>query len=101
MEAMAGALIIIVVFVAAFVVAAALWRGYVLSVLWGWFFVPIFHLPPLGVAQAIGIALVVGMFTMSTQKDGDKESGVSHKLGVIFLAPALALGVGWVIKQWM
>ena len=30
-----------------------------LSVLWGWFLVPVFNLPPPSVAQAIGIALVV------------------------------------------
>ncbi|MBU4347936.1 hypothetical protein KJ671_00275 [Patescibacteria group bacterium] len=38
-------------------------RGYVLSVLWGWFIVPVFHLPELTLAVAIGIAMIMSIIT--------------------------------------
>lgn len=44
-----------------------LWEGFVLSCLWKWFIVPIFHLPALAVIQASGIALIVGLITRTDQ----------------------------------
>lgn len=41
----------------------AIWGGYVLTCLWGWFVVPTFALPPLTLAQAIGVSLIVGYLT--------------------------------------
>lgn len=41
----------------------AMLNGYVLSVVWAWFIVPVFGLPEISVAQGLGIALVVGMMT--------------------------------------
>lgn len=42
---------------------AVVLRGWVLSRLWFWFAVPIFGLTPLGIAQAIGVSLIVWMLT--------------------------------------
>lgn len=41
----------------------AIWEGFVLSCLWGWFIVPVFKLPELALIPASGITLVVGMMT--------------------------------------
>ena len=40
-------------------------RGYILSVMWGWFVVSHFAgVPALGVLEAIGLSCVVGLFNM-------------------------------------
>lgn len=38
------------------------WRGFVLSMLWAWFIAPL-GLPEIGVLWAIGLAVVISMFT--------------------------------------
>ena len=88
----------------------AIWSGYVLTCLWGWFVVPTFALPPLTLAQAIGVSLIVGYLTnkylpkQDNQENGiklddldDIERAVDH---VIF-PPAFALLAGLLVKQWM
>jgi hypothetical protein len=80
---------------------AAIWGGYVLTVLWEWFVVPVFGLPQLGIAQGLGLWLVVGYLThqVSWQKEADELNDVSvETLKMInpFLSPALTLFIGWV-----
>jgi hypothetical protein len=80
--------------------AAALgvmWSGFVLSILWGWFMVPL-GLPALGVAQAIGIALVAGMLTHQMPRG---EAETSALFAFAFLAPLFSLAIGWVVKSAM
>lgn len=84
---------------------AAAWSGFTLSVLWGWFVVPMFGLPALSVAQAYGIALVVraakGVDTR-TEKNPDSFGVVLGK--AFFLAPLISgfsLLFGWVAKSFI
>jgi hypothetical protein len=80
-------------------VSAAILRGWALSILWGWFAVPIFGLPALGVAQAIGIAMTVGLMTHQyiPAKDKDKWMPVV----TMILTPFIALGIGWIVRRWL
>lgn len=76
--------------VVALFLAAVLVRGLVISVLWGWFVVPVFGLPALHVAPALGLAVLLNYL-------------LNHKKGAaslmdIFLGALAALGVGWVIQ---
>lgn len=50
---------------------ASLCGGIVLSITWGWFIVPVFHLPTMTALQGIGVNFVVGIpFTyVAKQKD--------------------------------
>lgn len=91
------ALFVVVMAVVA-IAFAAIWNGFVLSVLWGWFMVPTFSLPHLGVAPAIGVALVIGYLTH--QRKSDKEEW-GDALAYAALSPLIALGIGWIVKQWM
>jgi hypothetical protein len=43
--------------------------GYVFSVLWGWFIVPIFQLPELTLAVAVGIMMMIKCFTYQYHTD--------------------------------
>lgn len=93
--------IIIAFFALAFV--SACWSGYVLSILWGWFMVPVFHLPVLSIPTAIGIALVIGYLTKQSTSDLEKKE--DHKWYSAFVEaftkPAVSLLVGWIVKQFL
>lgn len=85
------------------IVWGAFWGGLTLSVLWGWFVVPVFGLPALGVAQAYGLALVVrAVRGGNLDKSPDDQFGVVMVKAIVTppLACALLLGVGWVAKAW-
>jgi len=81
----------------------ALMRGWALSVLWGWFMVPLFHLPPLAIAQAIGVGLVVTTF--SPPGGGDCQKSKDYKwynpLLYGFIGPLLGVGMGYIVKGWL
>ena len=87
-------------------VIAYILNGFALSVLWGWFVVPVFHLAQLNIAPAIGFALVVGFLTHQAHVDMKKEEmTVIHKsclkVGNNIGAPITALLVGWIVHLFM
>ena len=80
----------------------AAWGGFTLSVLWGWFVVPLFGLPALSIAQAFGLALVVRSANgISSQSEKSKDD-LSTAIMKLFLLPPLLSGLllllGWVAK---
>lgn len=87
--------LLLIIGVVAIVALASIWRGFVLSILWGWFAVPL-GLPPIGIAWAIGVATVVGMLAGSYSEDKEDKDDGWKKVIVLFVAPLIALGVGWV-----
>lgn len=96
----------LIVFVGMFGLLAigAIWNGSALTVLWGWFIVPTFSLPALTLAPAIGVALVVNFLThqaKSEPKGEDKTEQLLKSIVHMALKPAMALAIGWVVKQWM
>lgn len=81
----------------------SIWQGYVLSVLWSWFIVPTFNAVYLDVVPAMGIALMVGLFSNRVSKDADDDR-VDRAIQVSvqgMLSPAIALLFGWLYKQFM
>lgn len=84
------------------IVLGVLWGGYVFSILWGWFMVPIFQLPVLTVAQGIGIVLVMTLYIPSqkSEKKDFKEIFCDSILLSIF-RPLLALGIGWIVRLFL
>lgn len=79
------------------VVISSILRGYVLSVLWGWFVVPTFGLPALSIPIAIGISLILAFTThqISVKKEEDKSFGT--QFSNIILHPLLVLAIGWIV----
>ena len=103
--AVAGVVVGFVAFVVLALTWGAAWSGFTLSVLWGWFMVPLFGLPALTVAQAFGVALVVR--AMHGLSSGDqnkfKGDGLDATLHLIFVPPfmcGVALLFGWAVKAW-
>ena len=89
------------------VAIGAVWRGYVLTILWGWFVVPTFGMSPLALVPAIGLSVVVGYLThqytpkaVKPEDDGKWDETV-RAISHILRQPVFALLVGWVVKQWM
>lgn len=79
---------------------ASVFNGYVLSVLWRWFIVPVFHLPVLSIVQAIGISMVVTMFTYQAPEDV-KGREWTDLIARMFAKPALGLFFGWIVRMWL
>jgi len=85
---------------------SSLWRGYVLTVLWGWFIVPVFHLPALGIVVAIGIAMVVGFLTYQhpPENPADTRSAsekFSAAIAIAIVHPAMFLLIGWAVHLFL
>ena len=84
---------------------SSIFNGYALKVLWGWFIVPIFHLPFLNIPSAIGISLVVGYLTKQADSYVDKDKSAGVRIGEsflrAFLQPAIALFIGWIVQKFM
>ena len=82
----------------------AFWAGLAASVLWGWFVVPIFGLPAIGVAQAYGLALVLRSFRGMIPEDSKTDKSAGEVIVRCFTLPPLMCGlllvVGWCAKAW-
>ena len=75
-----------------------IWFGYVLSILWVWFIIPAFHVQPLTIPLAIGVALTVRYIIMSSSqiqpvKEGDEIKNLITGTIASILLPAFALAV--------
>ena len=70
-------------------IVSVLVRGLCLSILWAWLIAPVFGLPTLGVAPAIGLVVFLNVLL-----DHQREE---HGAADVLFAPAFALGVGWLI----
>ena len=80
----------------------AIWRGIVLKVIWGWFFVPLFGLPSLSTGQAMGVGLVITYLTLSSIKKHEPgwEVWVTAIL-TAFTYGLFVLAFGWFIKSFI
>jgi len=75
------------------------WMGYVASHLWLWFVVPVFGLPPLSIATAAGLGLVVQVLRPS---HGPKDDGRTWGERITLAAtwPGMMLLSGWFLKTY-
>lgn len=94
-----------IVFLAVTVIVACVLNGWALSVLWGWFMVPTFGAPALGIVQAIGIAIVLN-FILEKQSNNNTEKEKTSDLLISLAAqavgrPLFAVGFGWIVLQFM
>jgi hypothetical protein len=89
-------------------VLGPIWSGYVLSILWGWFIVQIFHVPQISIPLAIGIAMTIRMLTNQGSSDSNskkRDEGLSdafiQALGFSFLYPLLVLAMGAIVHAFV
>lgn len=83
-------------------IPAAIYRGWALSLLWGWFFVPL-GLPPIGIVVAIGISLTVNFLSQGyippNVLDGD-DYGIKALVYSIMLT-TWSIVVGWIVAAFL
>ncbi len=87
------------------VVGLTVLDGFVLTKLWLWFIVPIFHLNPLTLIQALGFSLVIRYLTKDIMSkdfskiDSTKETWM--KVVALLVSPLLFLLLGFIIVSLM
>ena len=83
-------------------------KGFTLMVLWGWFIVPYFRAAPLTIPIAIGLGLVISVFTYQhseadQQAINERDRGLAETLGAALLRPTLTYGLmllfGWIVAR--
>jgi hypothetical protein len=79
---------------------AAISRGFVLSIMWSWFVVPVFHLPPLTIPYALGISMLMGALLDSESSERERK-GVIGGMVFILLAPWFLLACAWVVTWFL
>jgi len=95
-----GRLVFAAIFVAIVLLAMiplAILNGWILTILWGWFVVPIFHLPPLTIAPAMGLSLLVSYMT----KEYVNSESTWKNVSITFTRPFMVLLIGYIIKSYM
>ncbi len=85
--------------VVAFVLPLAAWSAYVMSMLWGWFLVPL-GVPAIGFVQAWGIMLMISV-TRGLRAAEPEDNKALQRLGAWLLGTVLALGIGYVLKGYL
>ena len=83
--------------------------GFVLSKMWGWFIVPIFHLVPLRVIPAIGIMMVICLIRpvfLPVSSEYLDSTPIRKKIGHFYMTmnffyPWMALFFGWIVTFFM
>ncbi len=86
-------------------VVMGLFNGLVISILWRWFVVPVFHLPTFTVLQAWGLAIFLQFVShkVDTKTDADAsltENMLKHSFSFTVTA-LVSLGVGWVLLHFI
>jgi hypothetical protein len=74
----------------------AVWYGFAFSIMWGWFIVPVFHVTPLRIPYAIGIAYVVQFLAHQTLKPEDQPEP-EQVLIMALVKPLVLLTAGWIV----
>jgi len=79
----------------------AIYNAWVLSILWGWFIVPL-GVKSLSIAHAYGVTLVAGLFlsTRGIKENKNQDDWVSSLITWLIL-PLVALFFGWVAVGFM
>lgn len=86
------------------IVLGMIWKGYVLSILWGWFIVTTFGAKPIGIAAAIGLSFSVTLLTFTYTHREDKrepKEKLTEGLMLMFISPLASLAFGAVVRLWM
>jgi hypothetical protein len=74
--------------------------AFVLQNMWGWFIVPVFHLPSITLAEAVGLDLMVSLLRINnptTKTEGETIGDILTKgLGKVFGLAGSCLLLGWI-----
>lgn len=74
-------------------------RGLCLSLVWGWFIVPL-GVAAIGKAQALGIGCLIGLFWQKAKNKGEETEEVHELLWQALMEIGVAMLVAW-ICHWL
>jgi hypothetical protein len=80
-----------------FIAAGTILRGYVLSILWNWFIVPLHVFPAINFVLAIGICIVSGLLHPTS----GKSDNLWNMLVGSIINSFCFLGIGYVVHLFM
>lgn len=86
-----GTLLVIGVFVA--MAALAVWEAFALTLLWGWFAVPLFGLPAMSLPFAVGVLLIAHLMAHPLRTEKTKSPWIFVEA---VCRPAIAILAGWI-----
>lgn len=86
-------------------IVGAILQGWVLSILWRWFVVSTFGLPPIETVQAIGLSMTLSFLIKSSvdvkREDESTESWATRMMGLYIVGPFVALGLGYIVTLFL
>lgn len=97
-----GCILAVLVFL--MIIPATLLNAFVLTYLWRWFVVAHFGLSPIGIAEAIGLTLMVSYLVKSPDDRDNKEKGMElfwTLMARMILRPLFVFVFGWIIQHWL
>jgi hypothetical protein len=80
---------------------AVISQSFAAVILWRWFVIPFFHLPPLTWSVAYGFILILAVVHTipdPERKDDSFTAVISRVIGSGIIGPWIAVGIGWIIK---
>lgn len=81
-----------------FLVLASVVRGFVLSIMWSWFLVPL-GVPAISIPLAIGISMLVAMLTNHDAQTNKR--GIGEAISIALIGPFVVLALAWVVTLFM
>lgn len=88
------------------VILAVAMNGWALSTIWNWFIPPIFGLTSLTIAKAIGVSMVIELFTGTNQVQKSSKKSSESLLDMLIegsakavLVPLFTVSIAWVVLQ--
>jgi hypothetical protein len=76
-------------------------RAYILTILWGWFVVPLYNISPLTTTPTVGLLLVWRLLRGDSYPDTDDPFAeqVAKALAVGFIVPTIILAIGSIVRS--
>lgn len=79
-------------------ILTAILNGFVMSTLWGWFVVRMFHVAALSIPLAMGIAMLVGFLTYQYDPRKEVEKGdMGRTIAFSAIYAITTLGIGAIV----
>ncbi len=76
--------------------------GWVFSILWGWFVVPVFEIREIAIPEAIGLSLIINPIKVRyNTEDITKAEDKWNRLVFVIVAPAMSLLFGYITLQFI
>ena len=94
-------IIVAVIVALAIIIPISLWYAFAAATLWGWFIVPFFAAPTLSTWQMWAVVLTLAAIRPKIDYYKQTREVDLEKLSLVFLSPAVSIGLGAVVKFWI